>query len=308
MSRSPEEACKILGLHPSVFVLDGSNNGQIIAAFRIKAARAHPDRGGSDKKMRELIEARDILVRDVPATRHRARMLVDPKVAEIEAFAHRARCDIASAWLALPKIKKYGLSLDHPRAAKLARGEANRSTRAEWGSGLTMPERDGRAGVIDSDTPISAEKGAMQVDEAQIAPRFREAKEKEGKRWPMPLINADAAFTTYAPGQIDEGSEKDWQITRTLQLKAAVKPRDQAVLELRFEQGLSIAEIAESLNKTPAAIYKSIDRIKPLMRDARERNDWENEHNGMRLGTGDAPVVLGKTGQLGWDLGAEVRK
>lgn len=224
---------------------------------------------------------------------------------QMHEFAKRAGCDIASAYLALPKINEHKLTLAHPRAAKLARGQANRSERAEWGCGLTMPESDGRASVLDADTALFAERGAMRVDESQLAERFRAKPEKESKKWEMALINADARLTTYAPGQLDEESERERQVTRMLKLKAAVKPRDSDVLELRFEQGLAIAEIAEILGKTPAAIYKALDRIKPLLYDARERADWETEHNGLRMGTGDAPVVLNKTGQLGWDLGVQ---
>lgn len=228
-----------------------------------------------------------------------------PDQQAMQNFAARAKCDLASAYLALPKIHEHKLSIEHPRAAKLARGQANRSARAEWSCALTMPESDARRRSLDAVTALCPERGAMAVDESQLAQRFRAREKKEDKRWPMALINTDADLTKFAPGQIDEESAREQQITRMLKLKAAVKPRDREVLELRFEQGLEIAEIAEKTGKTRAAIYKSIDRIKPLLHDARERNDWETEHNGMRLGTGDAPVVLNKTGQLGWDLGVQ---
>jgi DNA-directed RNA polymerase specialized sigma24 family protein len=228
-----------------------------------------------------------------------------PDLQEMQAFAKRAGCDVASAYLALPKIAEHKLTIDHPRAAKLARGQANRSARAEWSCALTMPESDGRAGTVDADTPLCAERGAMQVDESQIAPRFRDREKKEDKRWPMALVHSDARLTTYAPGQIDEESEIEARIKRALHLKYQVEPRDREVLELRFERGLKIAEIAEKTGKTRAAIYKSLDRMKPLLYDARERSDWEDEHNGLRIGTGDAPVVLHKNQQLGWDLGVQ---
>ena len=228
-----------------------------------------------------------------------------PSQQEMQEFATLARVDIASAYLALPKIRKHGLDLDHPRAAKLARGEMNRSARAEWACGVTMPQRDGRAAVVDADTPATAERGAMQVDESQLAPRFRAKPEKESKKWPMALINANANLTTFAPGQVDEDSENEQRIVAMLELKHQIKPRDKEVLELRFEQGLNIQQVADAVGKTRSAIYATIDKLKTELRDARERKDWGDEHNALRLGTGDAPVVLNKTGQLGWDLGVQ---
>ena len=232
-----------------------------------------------------------------------------PDLQQMQELAKRARADVASCYLALPKIKKWGLGLDHPRAAKLARGEMNRSTRAEWACGLIMPEADGPAGIVDADTTQTvAERGAMRVDESQLAPRFQAKPEKESKKWPMPLINFAEKFTELAPGQIDGESEREQQVKRLLQLKNQLKPRDREVLELSFEHGLSIQEIAEKVEKTDGAIYATFHKLKPELRGVKERQDWVDEHCGLDKlagGVDSAPVILQENQQLGWDLGVQ---
>ena len=292
---------------------------EVNAVFRELAAVFHPDRGGSDDEMRGLLEARDVLLEDVKTrdadaavdaalsaryAKRRATKLEDPKTLEMQAFAERAKADIASCYLALPKIKKWGLTIHHPRAAMLARGEDNRSLRAEWASAVSMPARDEIASVLDAEAS-AVERDAMQVDETQIAPRFRQkaADKEDKKKWVMNLINHDDLYYTFAPGQVDEADEREQQITRMFELQNAVKPRDREVLELRFNQGLSINEIAIKLGKSRQCIYQRFDRMKPLLRNARERADWNDAHNALANGTGDAPVVLQKDGQLEWDLG-----
>ena len=224
----------------------------------------------------------------------------------MQEFAKRAGADLASSYLALPKIKKWGLGLDHPRAAMLARAEANRSIRAEWACGLTMPEIDGPAGVVDADTPtVAAERGAMQVDESQLAPRFQSQPEKKSKKWPMALISFAEKFTELSPGQIDEESEREQQVKRLLQLKNQLKPRDREVLELSFEQGLSIQEIAEKVEKTGGAIYATFHKLKPEIKEIKERQDWVDQHcslDKLAGGVDAAPVILQANQQLGWDL------
>ncbi len=225
--------------------------------------------------------------------------------AEIEAFSKKIKVDLASCWLSIPRIKKWGLSLDHPRAGKLARGEMNRSIRSEWACGLIMPEIDGQAGVVDAETPFTQERAAMRVDEGQLAPRFQ-AKPEKDKKWPMPLINFAEKFTEFAPGQVDEESEREQQIKRLLQFKNRLKPRDREVLELSFEHGLSIKEIAEKVEKTGGAIYATFSKLKNEIKGIKERQDWVDEHcslDKLAGGVESAPVILQANQQLGWDLG-----
>ena len=229
-----------------------------------------------------------------------------PDLLQMQEFARRAKSDLASAYLALPKIKKWGLDLDHPRAGMLARGEMNRSTRSEWTCLVTMPEFDCcRAGAVDAETPLTPERGAMRVNEGQLAPRFQ-AKPKEPKKWPMPLINLAEKFTEFAPGQVDEESEREQQVKRLLKLKNQLKPRDRKVLELSFEQGLSIQEIAEKVEKTNKAIYATFHKLKPEIKEIKERQDWVDQHcslDKLAAGFDAAPVILLANQQLGWDLG-----
>ena len=227
-----------------------------------------------------------------------------PSQQVMQELAKRARADLASCYLALPKIKKWGLTLDHPRAAKLARGEMNRSTRSEWACGLIMPEADRPAGVVDAETSLLGERAAMRVDEHQLAPRFQ-AKPKEPKKWPTPLINLAEKFTEFAPGQVDEESEREQQVKRLLQLKNQLKHRDREVLELSFEQGLSIQEIAEKVEKTGGAIYATFHKLKHEIKGIKERQDWVDAHCSLDKfsgGVDSAPVILQANQQLGWDL------
>ena len=231
-----------------------------------------------------------------------------PSQQSMQEFAKLAKSDLASAYLALPKIKKWGLTLDHPRAAKLARGEMNRFTRSEWGSGVKMPEIDGPRRAVDADTQPTQERGAMQVNEGQLAPRFQAKPEKESKKWPMPLINFSEKFTEFSPGQIDEESEREQQVKRLLQLKNQLKPRDKEVLELSFEQGLSVQEIAEKVEKTGGAIYATFHKLKPEIKEIKERQDWVDKHcslDKLAWGVESAPVILQANQQLGWDLGVQ---
>lgn len=229
-----------------------------------------------------------------------------PSGDEIAAFSAKVKVDLADCYLALPRILKWGLNLDHPRAGKLARAEANRSIRAEWACGLIMPEADGPAGIVDADTTQTvAERGAMRVDESQLAPRFQAKPEKESKKWPMPLINFAEKFTELAPGQVNGESEREQQVKRLLRLKNQLKPRDREVLELSFEQGLSIQEIAEKVEKTGGAIYATFHKLKPEIKEIKERQDWVDQHcslDKLAGGVDAAPVILQANQQLGWDL------
>lgn len=212
-----------------------------------------------------------------------ARMLENPDTRALQEFSQRVHVDLASCWLALPKIKEWGLSLDHPRAAKIARGEANRSKRAEWSPGSLSFDN--------AETMAASAGGTGDAKMDDLIDRCRSA----------------AADETCAPGQILDADDQDALISRMMRLKAALKPRDRERLEMRFEKGMSIQEIAVALGVADKTIYKSIERMKDILRAALERSDWEDAHNGLRLAGAGAPaaVVLDKTGQLGWDLDAQ---
>lgn len=54
---APKTPWEILGINP------GATEGEIIAAYRRQAMRAHPDRGGTDAQMAEINSARDSLLK-----------------------------------------------------------------------------------------------------------------------------------------------------------------------------------------------------------------------------------------------------
>lgn len=200
-------------------------------------------------------------------------LLVTP--AEMQEFAKRAGVDLASCYLALATIERWGLTLDSARAAKLARGEANRSVRNEWSLGIRLEAAENLA---------AASSSSLDSAGADLRDRCRSALRDE----------------RLAPGQIENGDND--HSAALLSLKNQLKPRDRKVLEW-LVQGLTVAEIAEKKGQTPAAIYACLARIKPLLADASARKEWEKTHNSLLIGTGDAPVILEKNQQLGWDLG-----
>jgi len=267
---------------------DQPSTAEVQSAFHKLAAIHHPDRGGNNEAMRRLIEARDALMPHAKRTSasaarsvtRRARALENPDTRALQEFSQRVHVDLASCFLALPKIKEWGLSLDHPRAAKIARGEANRSKRAEWSPGGLSFD------VAETIAASAGGTGDAKMDD--LIDRCRSA----------------AADETYAPGQILD-DDQDAMIAKMMRLKAALKPRDRERLEMRFEKGMSIQEIAVALGVADKTIYAAIARMKGILRAALERSDWADAHNLLRLASGDdapAPVVLDKTGQLGWDL------
>jgi hypothetical protein len=306
---------------------------EIRAAFRKKATTTHPDRGGDTDAMRDLIAARDILLRPENHRQHPPRRVLQANAAlEMEAFSRRAKIPLVECYLALARIKKWGLSLDHPRAAKIARAEANRSSFAERPRGVITPPRDGAAAVADSDAETDGAQRLdtfMRVDESQIAPAFREKQAKKGKKWSMTLINPASPATPVekladkeeAAARVAKGLpadpaeaifiERESRKKRVLALRAALKPRDREVLDLYLIEGLKVKQIAERIGKTDKAVYASIARIGAPLRDARERKEWVDEHcsiEKLASGVASAPVVLSKTGQTGWDLeGMEVQ-
>ena len=171
-----------------------------------------------------------------------------PGLQEMQAFATRAGCDLTSAYLALPKINEFKLPLDHPRAAKLARSEANGSMRAEWSQGICLEKAEN----------VGSPAGFPGLN-------FHEIGGVENLREVCRTATSDFSL---APGQIDEESEQEQRIARMMQLKHQVKPGDREVLESRFEQGLSIKEIAVKKEQTDKAIYASFARMQKLMRAA----------------------------------------
>lgn len=266
--------------------------------------------------------------------------LANPDGPEFKAFMLRtciSRTDSAKSacWLALTKLKNIGRTIDYRGAKQYVSAEINKFERNNYERGVKMPECDRMSRALDSDSELPPiERGAMTIDESKLAPCFRNGenddddddeavdeaveskvreaqKKKEPKRWAMQLIHHHDRYYAFSPDQItdriNEIIEHEYRISLVMRLKAAVKPRDREILELRFEKGMKIREIAEHLARSRADIYAAIKRMRPLLRDARERAEWELEHSILEKGTGDAPVVLDKTGQLGWDLGAEVQ-
>lgn len=255
---------------------------EVQSAFRALATVTHPDHGGDGDVMRDLIEARDTLLPHAKAkTRaktRRARTLENPRTQEMQAFSERVGVNVTDCWLALQRIQKWGLTLDHPRAAVLARGEANRAYRETHALGMSF----------ESAEMLAASSAHLDADLSDLVEKCRDALSDE----------------RLAPGQ-PEGSADDQRIDHLLSLKYQAKPRDREILELRFEQGLNIKEIAARVGKTRGAVYEAFKRMRSLMRDAKIRQDWSDAHcNFQCLATKDTPaaVVLDKTGQLGWDL------
>lgn len=336
---TPQEAARVLGLadeeHEYRFRKDDVN-----AAFRALASKVHPDRGGEAWQMRALLEARDVLLQrsEKPAARSRKAGLETAEVIEMRAFARRASTkkttvdlvDLADAWLALPRIRKWGLTLDHPRAGKLARAEANRSKRAERCAGVITPPRDGRQGVTDSESDDTGTGGTwtwMPVDESQLAERFREKAAAKGKKWAMDLINPSAPTPPLetliekedAASRVARGlpadpaeardAERESLKKAALGMRAALKPRDREVLDLYVGQGMTAKQVADCIGKTDKAVYASIARMKTPMREERERKEWVDEHcsiEKLACGVASAPVILQKDQQLGWDLGGAI--
>lgn len=327
---SPPDAARALGLvdaeHEYRF-----RKEDVTAAFRAKASATHPDHGGEEWQMRAILEARDVLLRraEKPA-RTRRQHLETAEALEMQEFSARIKVDLASCYLALPRIRKHGLNLDNPRAEKLARGEANRWKRGDKAvGGVITPPRDGLAAIADSNPEgdVDGTGGTwMKVDESLIAERFREKPEKP-KKWARDLIHpatpltplgaliekeeAAARVAAGLPADLQEAADAEREALkkRALDLREAIKPRDREVLDLYIGQGLSIKQIAEIAGKTDKAVYASIARMGAPLREARERKEWVDEHcaiEKLSCGVESAPVVLSKTGQMGWDLGVAI--
>lgn len=295
MYMSPADAARILGLADEEHEYRFSKEA-VKAAFRARASKVHPDHGGEEWQMRELLEARDVLLRrrEKPA-RARKVGLETAFAQEMQAFAMRAstkrtHVELADAYLALPRIRKWGLELDDPRAAKLARAEVNRGKRNEWSGGIGLEQAEDLA-TMTSSVSLSRESADLAD---RCAGRLRDE--------------------TYAPGQIDEGDPdeiRERQIQELFKLKAALKPRDRLVLEMLFEDDLTIKEIAERTGKGVKAIYEAIKRMRTqnLLSEEKARRDWVDEHCSIEKlagGVESAPVVLLKNQQLGWDWGGAI--
>lgn len=322
---SPPDAARVLGLvddeHEYRF-----RKEDVTAAFRKKASAMHPDRGGEEWQMRALLEARDMLLqrREKPA-RARKAGLETAEALEMQKFSARIKVDLASCYLALPRIRKHGLDLDNPRAEKLARGEASRFKRGDKPvGGIVDAPRDGLAANNSNGDATAGPGGTfMKVDESLIAERFRE-KPTKGKRWAMDLINPPAPTTPLArliekeeaeervarglPADPAEAADAEREALkkRALGLRAALKSRDRVVLDLYIGQGMTAKQVAERIGKTDKAVYASVARMKGPLREARERKEWVAEHCNLEklaCGVEPVPVVLSKTGQMGWDLG-----
>ena len=251
-------------------------------------------------------------------------MSTTPSLAEIQLFSNKIKIDLADCYLALPRIQKWGLSLDHPRAGKLARAEANRSIRSEWaGGGVTMPPLDGRAATVDSDSAADG-LDAVHLDESRMAERFR-TKPTKDKKWAMAAIHAEDAAPITPIGKLVEKEEerervanglpadraealavaREAQKKEALRLGGALKPRDRPILDLYMGQGLKITQVAEKLGKKPKTVYASVARMGKPMRAEKLRREWVEEHcsiDQLAGGVESARIVLDKAGQLGWEL------
>lgn len=296
MYMSPADAARVLGLgdeeHEYRF-----RKEDVKHAFRVKASAVHPDHGGEEWQMRALLEARDVLLlrrseKQKPARTRRKAGLETAFAQEMQEFARRASTkrttvDLADAWLALPRIRKWGLDLDDPRAAKLARAEVNRGKRSEWSGGIGLEQAEDLAAMTHS--------VSLSRDSADLADRCADKVRDE----------------TYAPGQIDEGDPdaiRERQIQKLLKYKGAVKLRDREILELLFEDDLTIKEVAARTGKGVGAIYEALKRMRTqgLLADEKARREWADEHCALEKFGGDAaplPVILLKNQQLAWDLG-----
>ena len=267
-----QRARKLLGVD------DDATADEIRATCRTLASQHHPDRGGDPSTMAAIFEARDDLLLTA-RKKPRVKLVVSPLFAEMEAFAKRVKVDLAAAYLALERIQKWGLSLDHPRAAKLARAEKNRFMRGQWSLGVSLDRAEAVAGSSDhagADLENHREQCRQAVADSRYAPQG----------W-----------------SDDAGEITRERIEMLLKLKHALKPRDRETIALRFEEGLSIKEIAARKGQSDKAIYAAFARMREILPDALERKLWTDEHCSAE-GPGDAPVILEKNQQLGWDLGS----
>lgn len=270
--QNPQQARDFIG------VSDAAKPDEVRDRCRILASQHHPDHGGDPAIMAAINTARDILLSGV-RTQPRKKALISPHAAEMEVFAKRVKVDLAAAYLALERIQKWGLSLDHPRAEKLARAEKNRFMRGQWSLGVSLDRAEAVAGST----------GHGDDDLENHREQCREA----------------IADFRYAPAGWDDdaGEITRERIEMLLKLKHALKPRDRETIELRFEKGLSIQEIAVEKGQSDKTIYAAFARMRDVLPGALERKIWVDEHC-KGEGTGDAPVILEKNHQLGWDLGS----
>ena len=267
-----QRARKLLGVD------DDATADEIRTLCRALASKNHPDRGGDPSTMAAIFEARDELLLTARKKPH-VKLVVSPLFAEMEVFAKRVKVDLAAAYLALERIQKWGLSLDHPRAEKLARAERNRFLRGQWSLGVSLDRAEALAGSSDH-------AGA----------------DLENHREQCRSATADFRYAPQGWGD-DAGEITRERIEMLLKLKHALKPRDRETIELRFEKGLSIKEIAVEKGQSDKAIYAAFARMCKILPGALERKLWTDEHCSAE-GSGDAPVILEKNQQLGWDLGS----
>lgn len=278
--------------------------------------------------------------------------LANPASKEFQQFMRRAKTsDQAACWLALYKAKKQCLTTD--RAARLARIEVNNDHRVIYKSGVKAPDNDHMSRSLNSDIemPIS-EKPAMLVIESKLAKCFqtkpepedaedidnetideviidesesensgkkkkKDEKKKPSKVWAMQLIHQDEKELAFEPAFFAEHRaaviEHERRTAIMMDLRGSLKKHDQEILELRFERGLNIYEIAAHFGQTHKAIRAAFQRIAEILFKARERKEWADEHCNLQVLAADdempvVPVVLEKDGQLGWDLDGEVQQ
>lgn len=268
--QTPTQAREFIG------VSDDATPDDIRDRCRTLASQHHPDRGGDPATMAAINTARSMLLSGV-RTKPDKKLVCSPQFLEMEVFAKRCKVDLAAAYLALERIQKWGLDLDHPRSEKLARAERNRFMRGQWSIGVSLDRAEAVAGS----------SGHAGDDLENHREQCRDA----------------IADFRYAPAGWDDdaGAITRERIEQLLALKHSLKRRDRETIELRFEKGLSIPEIAAEKGQCDKTIYAAFVRMRDILPAAMERKLWVDEHC-KGVGTGDAPVILEKNQQLGWDM------
>ena len=180
--------------------------------------------------------------------------------------------DAADRWLAkndpvvLERANRLRVS-----AVKLVKNDRLRN---DLNARIKLPPRDGKAAVLNDTT--DAHDDFFQVDESQLAEHFKSAEtiekelcQKENrpyrvKKWAATLI--DDILNDEEP-DASALLEKEEQIEAILAAAAVLKPRDREVV-VRVFSGMRVWEIAEDLNKTPSAIYSTLNKIAPILKAA----------------------------------------
>lgn len=131
--------------------------------------------------------------------------------------------------------------------------------------------------VLQEVTMLALEKQDMIADEAAIIPwmrtasRYRSLKTLEKlKRRPVLLDGPMLDLMEDQWREVDDVASDD-MLHALRQCIAKLTPYAQQLIGLRYGSGLSIARIAESLNRKVAAVYKTIGRTHAALADCIRR-------------------------------------